>query len=417
MTEVKVYQIGVGSFGRYGFEKFVDMHNHLQEADLELAGVCDRDFERLEDAEKFAEANNIDIETFQDSDEMYSHAEKHDAPVLVYDASNSATHSTHIYESLRRNFFHIAERPPSLTREQHKQEKKLAEQEDVMWKVDFIERESPVVQKALEMVEGKKIDNLKAFRESTAGVQKSLDPAKFSGTEGGDILDKMINEIYLLDLLEASGNEEELSLEDAESLFMPKTAGSDSMMTLKGSKTQEIEEAATARTSASISAGDTDIEMYSSWIGLSSDSKEIEKDHGLELSDKSYSKAGEKAFSDEECRFFVVEGEVNLLGDLLHGELYNLDSGEKVDVPDLMHDQLYRVLKKGVLNAAGERDDSVSERETEEFMDLLFDIRTETVDNSGKFFDELEKAQKIMRQKVIEDKKIPDAEKSSTIAG
>lgn len=417
MTEVKVYQIGVGSFGKYGFEKLVDMHNHLQEVDVELVGVCDKDFERLEDAESFAEANDIEIETFRDTDEMYDHAAQQDERVLVYDASNSATHATHIYESLQRNFFHIAERPPSLSREQHIQEKKLAEEQDIMWKVDFIERESPVVQKAIELVEGKKIDNLKAFRESTAGVQKSLDPAKFSGVEGGDILDKMINEVYLLDLLEASGNDSELEVEDVNSFFMPKSTDSDSMMSLKGSKTREIDEAATARTRARVSAGDSDLELYSSWLGICNNARDIKKQYSLDLFRKDYRKAGAKAFSDEECRFFVVEGEVNLVGDLLHGRLYDVDSGEEIDVPDLLHDQLYRVLKKSVLNAAGERSDPVSERETEEFMELLFDIRDEAVSGAGDYFDELDKAQRIMRQKVVEDKKILDAEKSSTIAG
>ncbi|WP_347720729.1 Gfo/Idh/MocA family oxidoreductase [Candidatus Nanohalovita haloferacivicina] len=417
METVKVYQIGVGSFGRYGFEKFVDMHNHLQEVDVELAGVCDKDFERLENAESFAEANDVEVETFRDTDEMYDHAAQQDERVLVYDASNSATHATHIYGSLQRNFFHIAERPPSLSREQHIQEKKLAEDQDVMWKVDFIERESPVVQKALELVEGKRIDSLKAFRESTAGVQKSLNPAKFSGVEGGDILDKMINEVYFLDLLEASGNESMLEVDDVKSFFMPKGVDSDSMMSLKGSKTREIDEAATARTHARVSAGDTDVELYSSWLGICNNAREVEKEHGLGLFNEDYRKVDETAFSDEECRFFVVEGEVSLIGDLLHGRLYNIDEGEEIDVPDLLHDQLYRVLKKSVLNAAGERSDPVSERETEEFMELLFDIRDEAVEGAGDYFDELDESQSIMRQKVVEDKKILDAEKSSTIAG
>ena len=417
MTGVKVYQIGVGSFGRYGFEKLVDMHNHLKEADIELAGVCDKDPEHLEAAENFAEANNINLETFRSTDELYAHAEDQEAQIVIYDAGSTSTHATHIYESMQRGFFHLAEKPPSMTREQHIKEKKLAEKHGVMWKVDFIERESPVTQKAVEIVKDKKIDNLKAFRESSAGVQKMLEPAKRSGVKGGDILDKMINEIYLLDILEASKGDYSTSLEDVQAFFMPKTQSSDSMMDIYGSKTREIEDAATARTSATLSSGDTNVEINTSWIGVSNDSKEVEAEHNLDLAESSYTGAGDKAFLDEECLFFVVEGEVNLLGDLLHGRLYDLDSGEEIETSDLLHDQLYRVLKSGVLNAAGERDDEISEKETEEFIDTLFDIRDEAVDNSGKFFDELEEAQRIIRQKVVDDKKIPDAEESSTIAG
>ena len=417
MTEVKVYQIGVGSFGRYGFEKLLDMHNHLKEADMELAGVCDKDPDHLEAAEKFAEANNANVETFRDTDEMYSHAEDQDCSVMIYDAGSTSTHATHIYESMQRGFFHIAEKPPSMTREQHRKEKKLAEDHGVMWKVDFIERESPVTQKAIEMIDGKQINNLKAFRESSAGIQKMLEPAKRSEVQGGDILDKTIHEIYLLDILEASKGDYGTSLEDVQAFFMPKTQSSDSMMNIYGSKTRKIEDAATARTSATLSSGDTSVEINTSWIGLSNDSKDIEARYNLDLVVRDYTGAGDKAFLDEECRFFVVEGEVNLLGDLLHGRLYDLDSGDEVETPDLLHDQLYRVLKNGVLNAADKRDDKVSEKETEEFIDTLFDIRDKSVDNSGKFFDELEEAQRIIRQRVVDDKKIPDADESSTIAG
>jgi len=417
VTEVKVYQIGVGSFGRYGFEKLLDMHNHLKEADMELAGVCDKDPDHLEAAEKFAEANDVEVKSFRDTEEMYSHAEDQDCSVMIYDAGSTSTHPTHIYESMQRGFFHIAEKPPSMTREQHRKEKKLAEDHGVMWKVDFIERESPVTQKAVELVKDKKIDNLKAFRESSAGIQKMLEPAKRSEVQGGDILDKTIHEIYLLDILEASKGDYGTSLEDVQAFFMPKTQSSDSMMNIYGSKTRKIEDAATARTSATLSSGDTSVEINTSWIGLSNDSKDIEARYNLDLMESSYTGAGDKAFLDEECRFFVVEGEVNLLGDLLHGRLYDLDSGDEVETPDLLHDQLYRVLKNGVLNAADKRDDKVSEKETEEFIDTLFDIRDKSVDNSGKFFDELEEAQRIIRQRVVDDKKIPDADESSTIAG
>jgi predicted dehydrogenase len=417
VTEVKVYQIGVGSFGRYGFEKLVDMHNHLKEVDIEFTGVCDKDPEHLEAAEKFAEANNVEIESFRDTEEMYSHAENQDCSVMIYDAGSTSTHATHIYESMQRGFFHIAEKPPSMTREQHIKEKKLAEEHGVMWKVDFIERESSVTQKAVEIIDGKQIDNLKAFRESSAGIQKMVEPAKRTEVKGGDILDKMINEIYLLDMLEASKGDYSTTVEDVHAFFMPKKQSSDSMMNIYGSKTREIEDAATARTSATLSTGDTNVEINTSWIGVSNDSREIEAEHNLDLVESSYTGAGDKAFLDEECRFFVVEGEVNLLGDLLHGRLHDLDSGEEIETPDLLHDQLYRVLKNGVLNAAGERDDKVSEKETEEFIDTLFDIRDQAVDNSGKFFDELEEAQRIIRQKVVDDKKILDAEESSTIAG
>jgi len=44
VTALKVYQIGVGSFGKYGFEKLIELENEFETVDVELKGVCDSDF-------------------------------------------------------------------------------------------------------------------------------------------------------------------------------------------------------------------------------------------------------------------------------------------------------------------------------------------------------------------------------------
>ncbi|MFB6147857.1 MAG: Gfo/Idh/MocA family oxidoreductase, partial [Candidatus Nanohaloarchaea archaeon] len=174
----KIYQIGLGSFGRYGFEKLVEMHNYLEEVHVELVGVADKDFERLEAAEKFAERNDIELETFTTDRELYDAAKEEEGDVMIYDAGPSEAHSSHIHRSLENGFFHLAEKPPSLDREGHMKEKQLAKDSDVFYKVDFIERESPVVRAAIDILEGEDIDSIKVFRESSAGVQKALQPAE-----------------------------------------------------------------------------------------------------------------------------------------------------------------------------------------------------------------------------------------------
>jgi len=68
--------------------------------------------------------------------------------------------------------------------------------------------------------------------------------------------------------------------------------------------------------------------------------------------DRDYSELDGKAFVDEECRFFVIEGEKNLMGDMLHQKLYNLEKKNRY-LFDYIHDQLYRIIEKAVLKAAG----------------------------------------------------------------
>ena len=159
MRTVKVFQIGLGSFGRHGFEKFVDMEKNLPEADVELVGVADTDPEKLRSAEKFAEVHDTEIETFHTAGAMYSRAEQIESAenqVLIYDAGPTESHSNHIDESIHRGFYHLSEKPSSMRREEHIREKRLAEDRDVKWMVDFIERESPVVKKTLEYLRTKK---------------------------------------------------------------------------------------------------------------------------------------------------------------------------------------------------------------------------------------------------------------------
>ncbi|MFB6190786.1 MAG: Gfo/Idh/MocA family oxidoreductase [Candidatus Nanohaloarchaea archaeon] len=410
MRQLKIYQIGLGSFGRYGFEKMVELHNHFEEVNVRLCGVSDKDFDRLEAAEKFAARNGIELETFSTDRELYEAAMEEDGEVMVYDAGPSEAHSDHIYRSLQNGFYHLAEKPPSLAREEHRKEKELARDRDVFYKVDFIERESPVVKKALELLEGEGIDAIKVFRESSIGAQKVLQPVERQGVKGGDILDKMTHEVYVLDFLEVAGEEPVLEIEGAEArYFMPKKPGSEKMMALDGGIAEEIDEkTATGRTSAAFDASGAGVELHSSWLGLSDEARDaaarIKDATGAEVTESGYSQASRDVFLDEEARFFIVEGSRNLAGDMLHKKLYDLDTGEEIDTPDLMHDQLYRVIEKAVLAAAGkDAEAEIGEKEVDVFMEALFDVRDHAIDGAGDYLEELEAANSRLREMIVED--------------
>jgi len=410
MNQLKVYQIGLGSFGRHGFEKLVEMHNHLESVDLRLKGLAEQDFEKREAAKRFAEANDIDMDFFSSSKDLYSAAGDESGTVMIYDASPSQRHAEHIYNSINHGFYHLAEKPPSMTREEHLKERKMAAEKEVFWKVDFIERENPVVRKAVKMVEDKRIDSIEVFRESSVGLQKMLEPTKRAGVVGGDILDKMTLEIYVLDLLEAADGKTDLDLEDANSrFFMPSGIESDTLMDIYGGKAREIKkETATGRTRASFHAGDTSVKLHSSWLGSSSKARNWNSKLEWDCLSSNFYKTNRKGFLNEETRFFVIRGEVNLVGDMLHGKLFDLDAEEKIDTPSLMHDQLYRVIRKAVESAAEYRETSPSAEKIDTFMQAVFDARDQAVENADEFFEELTDVNDhvsscIEEAKVIED--------------
>lgn len=404
MTELKVFQIGLGSFGRYGFERLVELSNHFEQVDVELKGVCDRDFEKLEAAEKFASANGLEIETFVKYRKMYEEAEKYEN-VLIYDSGAANTHAQHIYDSLQRNFFHLAEQPPSMTREEHMKERKLEETHPVFWKADMIERESPVVKKAARILQDEKIDEIKLFRQSSAGIQKLLNPHGREEIQGGDILDQMVKDVFVLDLLEED-QKEGIEVEEASSKYlMPKSLSSSDLMTVRGNKTGEIgEEVATAETEAVMDLG-VKLELKTGWLGVNEETLEvaerIKADTGFEMVDERFSQEKGNAYLDQECRFFTVKGSRNLVGDLLHNRLIDLDSGEEIETPRLMHDQLYRVLRNTILEVAGEKERD--EIKTEGFMETIFDIREQVLKDREPVMDEVEAARDRIRTMTVEE--------------
>ena len=393
MEKVKVFHLGLGSFGRYGFEKFVEMDNHYEEVDVELVGVCDKDFERVEKAEKFAESQGLDIQSWENIEEAYEAAEKEDyedSKILIYDAGPTQMHAEHIYRSLRNGFFHLAEKPPSMTREEHIREKKLMLDNDVRFTADFIERESPVVKKALKILDGQNIESIEAFRESTIGVQKLLNPIERSGVKGGAIMDKMCHEAYIMDLVELE------KVENVEKeYYMPFSFNGEALMSIRGGKTSEIGDLTAAGTVNAKISGDADIILHSSWLGSSNRArtlgKELENLTGHNPVTSDFRTVSEKGLLDEECRFFVIKGDRELFGDMLNKKLFDLETGEEIELKNPMHDQLYRTLESSIRCAAGLENNSMSEEEIDQFMNLIFDI-SESNKEDLDVFEQVEKA-------------------------
>ncbi len=401
VKKVKVFQIGLGSFGRHGFEKFIEMDLNYSKVSVELVGVCDDDFDRLELAEKFANRQNIEIETYTSVDEIYNAAESiSDAKVLIYDAGPTELHAEHIYRSLKNNFFHLAEKPPSMTREDHIREKKMMLDNNVRFTVDFIERENPVVKKCLEVLEDCNIENIEVFRESSMGIEKLLRPVNRAGVKGGAVLDKMCHEAYIMDFIDSKP---EVNYVEKQAQ-MPYRPGSESLMGIRGGKKSEIDdEIAAGICSAKIDA-DIDIYLHASWLGLSQEcrnsAEKIESITGHYPVKTDFRVIGASGVSDEEARFFLIRGDRDLIGDMLHKKLFDLETGEEIETNSLLHDQLYRVLESSVRCAAGLENNALSEEDLDRFMNVIFDISEHTEDYD--VYEEVETANKRVKRMILD---------------
>jgi hypothetical protein len=309
-----------------------------------------------------------------------------------------------------------------MNRGEHIREKKLSQKGDAMWTVDFIERENPVVKKALEIIEDNTVESIEIFRESSVGIEKSLDNAARLGVKGGDILDKMVHEIYAVDMIEKTGDEAELELEDVECrYFHPKTGESNKFTGVYSGYTEEINsQTATAMTKADFSSGNTRLKFHSSWMGLSEEamfaSQSLEDETNHRFFKRDFSEINGKAYVNEEARFFIIKGEKDLAGDMLQNKLFDLETGEEIETDNFLHDQLYRVLEKAVFHAGGKDVEIISEKEIDLFMNAIFDIK-DSIDYEREYFEELDKAKEKLEKMTVKDGKIIEAEESEKIAG
>jgi predicted dehydrogenase len=379
MADIKVYQIGVGSFGQYGFEKLLKIHNYLQDVDAVFAGFAEPSTKKGAAAQRFAESEGVDLVHFKTTDSMYQSASNQIGKILIYDSGPSELHAENIYRSMKHGFYHLAEKPSSVAREQHIKAVKLAKSSKSFWRVNFIEMENPVVQKAIQLLQNKKIEHIEVFRENKAGILKLVHPVKRLGVQGGDILDKMSHELFVLAFLKAAGGQIDFNLQHVDNKYLTLdeiNAGSNFV--------DQIGEAAVldtvTQTTAVFDNDGVELRLHSSWGGLSRRCRkmlnEYEPELGRPIAASRLKPGGDYDFYDEEARFFIMKGEMNLLGDMLHNRLYNLNKGRFVQIPKFKHDTLYRSIKKAVLEAAiGAPEQILDATEIDVFINAIFNVR------------------------------------------
>ena len=417
IVTVHIFQIGCRGFGRYGFEKLVDKERFFPD-NVVFEAVCEKDFEHSENAEKFAEATGTEVDFYDSVDKLYEQAQSVDGTVLIYDAGPVKRHANHIQRSLSNDFYHLAEKPPSISREEHIKERKLAAKHSVHFKVDFLERENPAFKKAKEILEDTEISSIEVFKQSSTGIQRMLQRVEKAHVNEGCTLDEMLHDIYIMDLANLQNLEVE-SVEDA--IFMPKEIGSESFLRIDGGMSASVsKENSLAQVSAKIRSDRASIELNSSWIGLTKSAKlwsqKVEKRFDASLTRSEYREIDGESFLDQGTHFFVVEGNRNILCDLMNSKLYDLEHEKEIDVDVYPRDQLYRVLEKAVVDAAGGSVEEPEEEKLDSYMNMLFDIQEEVGEKEFDVFEELDSVSEKIRSMLVSDKTELDKDKLKGVA-
>jgi len=206
MKKVYVYQIGCGTFGKFGFEKLLQLSKKYDF--VEFKGIAEINPERREFIKKKAEEYKTKFKIFDHTFEMYQKALdlRDKGKIMIYDPSPSELHYSHLLKSMKFGFWHLTEKPPALTKEEFEQELKFPKK----WECDFIEEENEVVLTAIDYLKRNKlkIKSIEIFRESSIGLQKILRGAFVrEGIKGGCLLDKSIHEVYMFSFLNACKQE------------------------------------------------------------------------------------------------------------------------------------------------------------------------------------------------------------------
>jgi predicted dehydrogenase len=276
---------------------------HLRFA--EAAGHSPEGFDTLERLYRRAGATNkglvVDTTPVEESFDALDRAHRHDVP-------------------------HLVEHPSTATAEERKAERIAAASAGVSWMSDILAHNNPAVRAAKEEVDD--VHSLKAFCESSVGVEKYLGVMSSGRTHGCDVLDRMQHLSYVNELADSH----EVETAEARSV-MP--AG-DGAMSVNGGPTEEEEMLATARTQARLE-GNAEIELYSSWTGTSQEAERVAERVNSEIGRnpirRSVASSGDHTYRSVDARFFVVEGDTELFGDLVSGRLYELGSGTEIDTP------------------------------------------------------------------------------------
>ncbi|MCD6229377.1 MAG: hypothetical protein J7K00_01070 [Candidatus Diapherotrites archaeon] len=390
-----VLQVGLGSFGKKALEKWCELDGQvIENTKIEFLGACDKNEYSREKALNICNDKNVFPALFSTRKAMFEHIaktrKKYDL-VLVYDASSSSDHARHIQECIKLGFFCLVESPPYTSFSEEKQVMDLIHFVHVSnennfynkWLCCQTESENPVVLTVLDLLkkENQKIKSIETCRFSSIGLEKSAAPLFREGVTGGDLLDLLPEESYILRFFTDNPAKLDIFLENAKSdyLMVSNTQDQPSLMNCSG---QEITRAnmkenppASAQTKVMLKINNTPVTLNSGWLGLPKEIKEKTESIGRQAK-HNFISSGKTAMYLEEpvlkgIRLLHIKLEKSeLIGDLTHNALFSRHgkSWTKKKLVKTEGDGLSRVFSKTVSHILGKGKPSTSRIETEHFM-------------------------------------------------
>jgi len=417
MKKVYVYQIGCGFFGKFGFEKLLQLSK--KHYFVEFNGIAEINPERRKFIKKKAEEYKTKLKIFDHTFEMYKEAYqksmrlKDKNKIMIYDTSPSELHYSHLLKSMKFGFWHLTEKPPALTKEEFEQELKFPKK----WGCDFIEEENEVVLTAIDYLKRNKlkIKSIEIFRESSIGLQKILRGAfAREGIKGGCLLDKSIHEIYMFSFLNACKQEiKNIKLTKARANYlMIESLNKNNFLDIFGQLKKEISK--DIATAESIVEGILEtkkskipFKLHSSWLGISEEGKKIsnklKKLTNYEFVRKKQEEGMKLPYED--FRLFILNCDsVILYGEMKNKKLF-VEKNKRIKEIQLLYlkeDALYRMLEKFIFKILKVKETNLENMRN--IMKIIFDSKEkiwEDLRNKGNV-KEIERTKNIVRKRIEE---------------
>jgi len=390
MEKVFVYQIGCGKFGSIFLERIFEVAKNFEKAKIEVKGVAEVKKECREKAKSIAKKFGKSIDVFVHTFEMYKKAFelKNKGKVIIYDASPSHLHFSHIFKSLVHDFYHLSEKPPYMNEEEKKKLEKL--NKSFLWSCDLIEIENPAVVTALEYVKNHnlKIYEIKCFRFSSTGIKKLIDPFHRIGVEGGCLLDKAIHEAYLVKFAEICGYDiKEWKINEVNGIYAISSLHNPKFINIYGKKQEKLhQDTALAQAAVKGVLDKIDFEISCGWYGVSEKIKKFLHENYKNIFSKvlvsKIVSFNNKKIIDEELRLFILKAknrtkDIELIGDMKNFQLFlkEEDKISKLPLLPLEHDQIYRIFKKFVEHCLGISEFPIKKEYIDFIMELIFQSR------------------------------------------
>jgi len=418
MKKVFVYQMGCGKFGSIFLERIFEIAKNFEKAQIEVKGVADVKKECREKAKNIAEKFGKSIEVFAHTFEMYKKASelKNKGKVIIYDASPSQLHFSHIYKSLIHDFYHFSEKPPYMS----EYEKNILDElnKSFLWSCDVIEIENPIVVTVLDYVKNHNLEiyEMKGFRFNSTGIKKLIDPFHRIGVEGGCLLDEAVHEVYLAKFAEVCGyNIKKWKINEANGIYDISSLHKPKFLSICGKQGEEIhKDTALAQATIKGLLDKINFEISCGWYGVAEDIKEfLHKNYRNIFSNVLVSKflnLSNKRIVDEELRLFILKARnktknIELIGDMKNFQLFLKEESEinKLFLLPLERDQMYRIFKKFVEHCLGISEFPIKKEYMDFIMVVIFYAR-KLIYEKNKNFDKnqiLNRTLKILKNKKV----------------